>query len=77
MNIAEKIHDHLDKAEDLKDEIKIDMNTLFKNIDFKKLILNPDEVTAEMKQAIEIMVMRKYIPRVVKEGKRFSEDVQR
>lgn len=69
------IHKTLDNRQTLHDQLREDVDGLFKRLDLKAVILDPETVLKEFAEQVSLAVTEKYGPAYVEEGISFAQAV--
>jgi len=68
---------HLDQMDALEDEIKKDIDAIFKTIDIDALLANPELEVMTIVEAVKHLLTERYIQRAIEQGKDFATKVEK
>ena len=73
--IINKVENHLDKIDKLREGVKDDVDGLFKKLNVKNFIANPVNTTDALIYSIMQIMIKKYIKPILKESREYCRDV--
>jgi hypothetical protein len=68
---------HLDQMDALEDDIKKDIDDIFKTIDIDALLSDPHLEVMTIVEAVKHLLIERYIKRAIEQGKDFSKKVEK
>ena len=75
MAIINKIESHLDNIDKIKEDIKADIERLFKKLNIKNTIDMPGSIIDVLIFAITTRITKKYIKPIYTESKRYVDNI--
>lgn len=74
-DVLKQMETHLDNIDAMKDNIKTDIETLFKKLNIKNFVSSPGNTVDVLIFAITERIIKKYIKPTLKESQRYVKNV--